>query len=103
MVEQFPDAPGEGQLAAGVAAVPARGPLRRDRPRCIEGAQEGLLHPQRFGGPPGGIRRVVGVVQPVRVLCDGDARNAYGYRNTGNQCLRTCLATTRRSRGCLEP
>jgi transposase len=31
-----------------------------------------------------------------------DARNAYGYRNTDNQRLRTRLATTRRGRGCLK-
>ena len=66
LVEQFPDPAGEGQLAAGVAAVPASRPLRRDRPRGIQGAQEGLLHPQRRGGPPGGVSRVVRVIQPVR-------------------------------------
>jgi len=32
-----------------------------------------------------------------------DARNAYGYRNPANQRLRTRYATTRRSRGCLNP
>jgi hypothetical protein len=37
------------------------------------------------------------------VVCDGDARNAYGYRNTDSQRRRTRLATTRRGRGCLEP
>jgi transposase len=32
-----------------------------------------------------------------------DARNAYGYRNPANQRLRTRCATTRRTRGCLDP
>jgi len=32
-----------------------------------------------------------------------DARNAYGYRNPANQRLRTRCATTRRTRGCLNP
>ncbi|WP_261559427.1 transposase [Frankia tisae] len=32
-----------------------------------------------------------------------DARNAFGYRNPENQRLRTRCATTRRTRGCLNP
>ncbi len=32
-----------------------------------------------------------------------DAHNAYGYRNPANQRLRTRCATTRRTRGCLNP
>src|SRR5207249_5443527 len=49
LIEQFPDALSEGQLAAGIAAVPACGPLRCDRSRGVQGAQERLLHPQRLG------------------------------------------------------
>ena len=65
LVEQLPDPGGEGQLAAGVAAAPSRGPLRGHRAGGIQRAQERLLHPQHLGGPPGGVGRVVRVVQGI--------------------------------------
>jgi len=52
LVEQLPDPGGEGQLAAGVAAPPARGPLRPHGGGGIQRAQERLLHPEHLGGPP---------------------------------------------------
>ena len=65
LVEQLPDPGGEGQLAAGVAAAPARGPLRPHGAGGIQRAQERLLHPEHLGGPPGGVGRVVRVVQGI--------------------------------------
>jgi MerR family transcriptional regulator/heat shock protein HspR len=66
LVEHLPDPRGEGQLAARVAAAPARRPLRSDRARGVQGAQERLPHPQHLGGPAGGIRRVIRVVQVIK-------------------------------------
>jgi MerR family transcriptional regulator, heat shock protein HspR len=63
LVEQLPDPGGEGQLAAGVAAAPAGRPLRGHRAGGVQGAQERLPHPEDLGGPPGGIGRVVRVVE----------------------------------------
>jgi len=63
LVEQLPDPGGEGELAAGVAAPPARGPLRPHRGRGVQRAQERLPDPEDLGGLPGGIGRVVRVVK----------------------------------------
>ena len=65
LVEQLPDPGGEGQLAAGIAAPPARRALRGHRARGIQGAQERLLYPEDLGGPPGGVGRVVRVIQVI--------------------------------------
>jgi transposase len=56
---------------------------------CIEA----FLHTQITNAKSEGYNRVVKL----------DARNAYGYRNPANQRLRTRCATTRRTRGCLDP
>jgi hypothetical protein len=64
-VEQLPDPGGEGELAAGVAAPPAGGPLRGHRAGGIQRAQERLPDPEHLGGPPGGVGRVVRVVQGI--------------------------------------
>jgi hypothetical protein len=52
LVEQLPDPGGDGELAAGVAAAPAGGPLRGHHARGVQGAQERLPHPEDLGGPP---------------------------------------------------
>jgi len=65
LVEQLPDPGGKGELAAAVAAPPARGPLRPHRVGGIQRAQERLLYPEYPGGPPGGVGRVVRVVQVI--------------------------------------
>jgi len=65
LVEQLPDPGGEGELAAGVTAAPARRPLGGHHAGCVQGAQERLPHPQHLGGPPGGVGRVVRVVHVI--------------------------------------
>jgi hypothetical protein len=65
LADQLPDPGGEGQLAAGVTAPPARGPLRPHRARGIQRAQERLPDPEDLGRLPGGVGRVVRVVQGV--------------------------------------
>jgi len=65
LVEQLPDPGGEGELAAGVAAPPARRPGRADRAGRVQRAQERLPDPEDLGGPPGGVGRVVRVVQGI--------------------------------------
>src|SRR6476659_8217565 len=45
VVEQAPDAGGEQELLAGVAAVTAGGAVRLQHPRAVEAAEEGGLHP----------------------------------------------------------
>jgi hypothetical protein len=66
LVEQLPDPGGEGELAAGITAAPASGPLRGDRAGGVQGAQERLLGAQDLGGPAGGVGGVVRVVQVIK-------------------------------------
>jgi hypothetical protein len=65
LVEQLPDPGGQGQLAAGIAAAAATCPLRGDRARGVQGAQECLLDAQNLGSPAGGIGRVIRVVKVI--------------------------------------
>jgi hypothetical protein len=65
LVDQLPDPGGKGELAAAVAAAAARCPLRGHRAGGIQRAQERLLYPEDLGGPPGGVGRVVRVVQGI--------------------------------------
>jgi hypothetical protein len=65
LVEQLPDPGGKAQLTAGIAAAPAACPLRGDRARGVQGAQERLPGAQDLRRPAGGIRRVVRVVKVV--------------------------------------
>ena len=93
LVEQLPDPGGEGELTAAVAAAPARRPLRPHRARSVQGTQERLPHPQRLGGPPGGIGRVVRVVQVIEPAGQRGAppRSAGCRASRASQALDTFL------------
>ena len=52
LVEQLADPGGEGELAAGVAAAPARGPRRDERAGGIQRAQECLPYPEASAARP---------------------------------------------------
>jgi hypothetical protein len=71
LVELLPDPRGEGKLPAAVPAAPAGGPLRDNRARCVQGAQERLLDAEQFGGSPGGVGREVRVVEVSGHLAHG--------------------------------
>ena len=75
---------GEGELAAGVAAAPARGPLRRHRAGGIQRAQERLPDPEDLGGSPGGVGRVVRVVQGIEP--SGHRRHLQAGEGTRKTC-----------------
>jgi len=51
-------------LVAGVAALAARGPLRRDDPQFVDAAQERLLDREHLGHLPDRVQRRVLVLEP---------------------------------------
>jgi len=77
-------------LVAGVAALAARGPLRRDDPQFVDAAQERLLDRQHLGDLPHRIKRDILVIARFwvheassRMVDDRHAKRPAGWRPAG--------------------